>query len=73
MGPEARGRLCDRSARPRWSWALLGVLKAGAAYLPLDPDYPADRLRFMLEDSQVGVVLTQDEAGCTAAPERLRR
>lgn len=39
--------------------ALLAVLKAGGAYLPLDPDYPSDRLQYMLEDAQVGVVLTQ--------------
>ena len=39
--------------------ALLGVLKAGAAYVPLDPDYPVDRLRFMLSDAQVPVLLTQ--------------
>ena len=31
--------------------AVLGVLKPGAAYLPLDPDYPADRLAFMLADA----------------------
>ncbi|HRC55864.1 MAG TPA: amino acid adenylation domain-containing protein, partial [Kofleriaceae bacterium] len=31
--------------------SLLGILKAGGAYLPLDPDYPSDRLTFMLEDS----------------------
>ncbi|WP_390625552.1 MULTISPECIES: non-ribosomal peptide synthetase [Calothrix] len=38
---------------------LLGVLKAGGAYLPLDPEYPTERLRFMLEDAQVSVLLTQ--------------
>jgi len=38
---------------------LLGVLKAGAAYLPLDPDYPAGRLQFMLRNASPGVVLTR--------------
>ncbi|WP_158071992.1 non-ribosomal peptide synthetase, partial [Kitasatospora sp. CB01950] len=38
--------------------ALLGVWQAGAAYLPLDPEYPADRLAFMLRDSRAGLVLT---------------
>jgi natural product biosynthesis luciferase-like monooxygenase protein len=40
---------------------LLGIHKAGGAYLPLDPDFPADRLKFMLTDSQATVVLTQQE------------
>ncbi|MBD2448701.1 non-ribosomal peptide synthase/polyketide synthase [Nostoc sp. FACHB-152] len=38
---------------------LLGILKAGAAYVPLDPEYPSDRLSFILEDTQVKVLLTQ--------------
>jgi amino acid adenylation domain-containing protein len=38
--------------------ALLGVLKAGAAYVPLDPDYPAARLAFIREGAEIGVVLS---------------
>jgi amino acid adenylation domain-containing protein len=40
--------------------ALLGILKAGAAYVPLDPAYPAARLRSMLKDSAATVVVTRD-------------
>jgi amino acid adenylation domain-containing protein len=39
--------------------AMLAILKAGAAYVPLDPSYPPERLRFMLEDAGITVVLTQ--------------
>jgi amino acid adenylation domain-containing protein/FkbM family methyltransferase len=40
--------------------ALLGVLYSGAAYVPLDPLYPVARLKFMLEDSNAPLLLTQD-------------
>jgi amino acid adenylation domain-containing protein len=39
--------------------ALLGILKAGAAYVPLDASYPPDRLTYMLEDADVRLLLTQ--------------
>ncbi|MBF8739591.1 non-ribosomal peptide synthase/polyketide synthase [Pseudomonas guariconensis] len=51
------GVFAERSAE--LAIALLAILKAGGAYLPLDPDYPSERLAFMLEDSQVPLLLTQ--------------
>jgi amino acid adenylation domain-containing protein len=57
VGPETVVAIClERSLE--MVVALLGVLKAGAAYLPLDPDYPPERLSFMLADAAVPVLLT---------------
>ena len=39
---------------------ILGILKAGYAYLPIDPGYPGERIRLMLEDSKARIILTQD-------------
>ncbi|WP_331386726.1 amino acid adenylation domain-containing protein [Silvibacterium bohemicum] len=57
IGPESLVGLCiDRSFT--MLAAMLGVLKAGAAYLPLDPDYPVARLAYMLEDAAPVCVLS---------------
>ena len=56
VGPETVVAVClDRSVE--LVVALLAVLKAGGAYLPLDPAYPADRLRFMLEDAKAPILI----------------
>ncbi|WP_436961369.1 amino acid adenylation domain-containing protein [Streptomyces sp. SudanB182_2057] len=51
--------------------ALLGVMKSGAAYLPLDPTNPADRLGFMLQDAGVRIVLA--DGGTAATIEKVHR
>jgi amino acid adenylation domain-containing protein len=72
MGPEDPVGLCLERC-PEMIIAMLGVLKAGAAYLPLDPAAPAERLAFMLNDAQVWVVVTQEHlrAGLPEGPPAL--
>ncbi|WP_051775011.1 non-ribosomal peptide synthetase [Paenibacillus tyrfis] len=67
IGPERTvGLLLDRSIE--LVIGILGTLKAGGAYVPIGPDYPPDRIRFMIEDSQVPILLTQSHL-LTGLPE----
>ncbi|HEX8852508.1 MAG TPA: amino acid adenylation domain-containing protein, partial [Pyrinomonadaceae bacterium] len=59
VGAEVRvGIMLDRS--PEMVTGLLGILKAGGAYVPLDPAYPRERLAFMIDDSVLSILLTQE-------------
>jgi amino acid adenylation domain-containing protein len=67
VGPEEVVGLCiDRSED--MVAALLGILKAGAAYLPLDPGYPRERLFFMIEDAGLRILLTREGLGEALPP-----
>jgi amino acid adenylation domain-containing protein len=58
VGPDARvGLLMERA--PETMVALLGVLKAGGCYVPLDPHFPPDRLAFMMEQAKLSALLVQ--------------
>jgi len=58
VGPDVLvGICCERSVE--LMTAILGVLKAGGAYVPIDPEYPADRVEFMVKDAGAPIVLTQ--------------
>lgn len=60
VGPEVLVAICvERSLE--MVVGFLGILKAGGAYVPLDPAYPKDRLAYMLSDSQVPLLLTQEQ------------
>ena len=66
LGSEALVGICmPRSAA--MLVAILGVLKAGCAYVPIDPDYPLQRREFIAADSGIGLLLTQEDV----AAERL--
>ncbi|HWU91137.1 MAG TPA: amino acid adenylation domain-containing protein, partial [Kofleriaceae bacterium] len=57
VGPDMVVGLC-LARSPHLLVGILGVLKAGAAYLPLDPSYPAERLGFMIQDAAVSVLVS---------------
>ena len=59
LGPDLVVAICMERT-PAFIIALLSILKAGAAYMPLDPDFPTERLAFMLEDSKSPLLLTQE-------------
>ena len=60
VGPETRvGISVERSLE--MAIGLLGILKAGGAYVPMDPAYPPERQVYMLQDSQVAILLTQKQ------------
>jgi len=60
VGPETRVALCMERCL-EFMVSILGVLKAGAAYVPLDPGLPKERLKWMLSDIEAPVVLMQTE------------
>lgn len=59
VGPEVPVGVC-LERRPWVCLTLIGILKAGGVYLPLDPDYPAERLAFMIEDAQASVIVVSE-------------
>ncbi len=58
VGPEAIVALCAEPS-PELLVGILGILKAGGAYLPLDPQYPKERLAFMLQDAGASYLVTE--------------
>ena len=70
VGPEVRVGVCLERSSDLVA-AVLGVLKAGGAYLPLDPGHPAERLAYILEDAAVPVLITTRELSHLAGPARV--
>ncbi|MGW8438187.1 non-ribosomal peptide synthetase [Nocardiopsis sp. NPDC055879] len=60
VGPEVLVGSFLSAAAPVRLPVFLGILKAGGGHLPLDPEYPSDRLAFMIEDARPRVLLTED-------------
>jgi amino acid adenylation domain-containing protein len=72
VGPEVLVGI-SMGASPRRHAALMGILKAGGGYVPLDPDLPADRLAFMVSDARMPVIVCDEigEAGLPATDAKL--
>lgn len=60
VGPDVLVGVCTERS-PEMLVGLLGILKAGGAYVPVDPAYPPERIKFILEDTSVPVLLTQQK------------
>jgi amino acid adenylation domain-containing protein len=71
VGPEQLVALCMKRSL-EMVVGLLGVLKAGGAYVPLEPDYPRERLEFMVADTGVRVVLSEERYRSAVASEGVR-
>ncbi|MCF7849315.1 MAG: amino acid adenylation domain-containing protein, partial [Kiritimatiellales bacterium] len=73
VGPDALVGLSLDRAAPEAIISVLAILKAGGACLPLDPEYPPKRLRFMLEDSRAALLLTDERHEDLFAGQPVRR
>src|SRR6202451_496122 len=65
VGQEVRAGICvERSLE--MIVGLLGILKSGGTYVPLDPNYPAERLKFMVDDAKLKILLVHDQSAVVA-------
>ena len=71
VGPDVLVGVC-MSRSPELVVALIGILKAGGAYVPMDPSYPKERLRFMLKDSAISILITEQQLSQDFLESRLR-
>ncbi len=72
VGPEVLVGLCTRRS-PELIVGLLGILKTGGAYVPLDPSHPWDHLRFIIEDSEIAVIVTDGPSASAVESARAHR
>ncbi|RBL91045.1 non-ribosomal peptide synthase/polyketide synthase [Chitinophaga flava] len=64
--------LCLDGALEHTVTAILGILKAGAAYVPVDPDYPRERITYLLQDTKANVALTNTSCAALKEEDGLR-